>query len=184
MHHPAHKSLKAAYSFYNIHTETPLLDLMSDALIIAKLVSDSLLSVLCVSPNLCPGIWNRLLAFLLHGCNWFEVFVTVDHSSKEEFWLEFLLKFQRLFASLILLQLNQKDILCKLETLNPHRRMHKIHKSRNIGKDMIPWSRERTCLCCDASWATGTFFELNSEFLNERNFILKIKEFSIKKKGI
>nr|KAF6431950.1 N-myristoyltransferase 2 [Rousettus aegyptiacus] len=36
MHHPAHKSLKAAYSFYNIHTETPLLDLMSDALIIAK----------------------------------------------------------------------------------------------------------------------------------------------------
>lgn len=41
-HHPAHKSLKAAYSFYNIHTETPLLDLMSDALIIAKLVSGSL----------------------------------------------------------------------------------------------------------------------------------------------
>lgn len=39
MHHPAHKSLKAAYSFYNIHTETPLLDLMNDALIIAKLVS-------------------------------------------------------------------------------------------------------------------------------------------------
>ncbi|XP_063565978.1 glycylpeptide N-tetradecanoyltransferase 2 isoform X6 [Gorilla gorilla gorilla] len=36
MHHPAHKSLKAAYSFYNIHTETPLLDLMSDALILAK----------------------------------------------------------------------------------------------------------------------------------------------------
>ncbi|ELK16938.1 Glycylpeptide N-tetradecanoyltransferase 2 [Pteropus alecto] len=36
MHHPAHKSLKAAYSFYNVHTETPLLDLMSDALIIAK----------------------------------------------------------------------------------------------------------------------------------------------------
>uniref|UniRef100_A0A8C5KWU4 Glycylpeptide N-tetradecanoyltransferase n=1 Tax=Jaculus jaculus TaxID=51337 RepID=A0A8C5KWU4_JACJA len=39
MHHPAHKSLKAAYSFYNIHTETPLLDLMNDALIIAKLVN-------------------------------------------------------------------------------------------------------------------------------------------------
>ncbi|XP_037702571.1 glycylpeptide N-tetradecanoyltransferase 2 isoform X2 [Choloepus didactylus] len=38
MHHPVHKSLKAAYSFYNIHTETPLLDLMNDALIIAKLV--------------------------------------------------------------------------------------------------------------------------------------------------
>lgn len=39
MHHPVHKSLKAAYSFYNIHTETPLLDLMNDALIIAKVVS-------------------------------------------------------------------------------------------------------------------------------------------------
>uniref|UniRef100_A0A6I8R465 Glycylpeptide N-tetradecanoyltransferase n=1 Tax=Xenopus tropicalis TaxID=8364 RepID=A0A6I8R465_XENTR len=38
MHHPIHKTLKAAYSFYNIHTETPLLDLMNDALIIAKLL--------------------------------------------------------------------------------------------------------------------------------------------------
>lgn len=53
MHHPAHKSLKAAYSFYNIHTETPLLDLMSDALIIAKLVGDSLLAVLCVRLQMC-----------------------------------------------------------------------------------------------------------------------------------
>lgn len=41
MHHPVHKSLKAAYSFYNVHTETPLLDLMNDALIIAKMVSSS-----------------------------------------------------------------------------------------------------------------------------------------------
>lgn len=53
MHHPAHQSLKAAYSFYNIHTETPLLDLMNDALIIAKLVSNSLPFVpflqICVS---------------------------------------------------------------------------------------------------------------------------------------
>lgn len=38
MHHPLHKSLKAAYSFYNVHTETPLIDLMNDALILAKLV--------------------------------------------------------------------------------------------------------------------------------------------------
>lgn len=38
MHHPLHKSLKAAYSFYNIHTETPLIDLMNDALILAKQV--------------------------------------------------------------------------------------------------------------------------------------------------
>ncbi|XP_062334537.1 glycylpeptide N-tetradecanoyltransferase 1-like [Osmerus eperlanus] len=36
MNHPVHHSLKAAYSFYNVHTCTPLLDLMSDALILAK----------------------------------------------------------------------------------------------------------------------------------------------------
>ena len=40
MNHPTHKSLKAAYSFYNVHTKTPLIDLMSDALILAKSVSD------------------------------------------------------------------------------------------------------------------------------------------------
>lgn len=38
MHHPLHRSLKAAYSFYNVYTQTPLLDLMNDALILAKLV--------------------------------------------------------------------------------------------------------------------------------------------------
>uniref|UniRef100_A0A8C9SC98 Glycylpeptide N-tetradecanoyltransferase n=1 Tax=Scleropages formosus TaxID=113540 RepID=A0A8C9SC98_SCLFO len=36
MSHPVHRSLKAAYSFYNVHTATPLLDLMGDALILAK----------------------------------------------------------------------------------------------------------------------------------------------------
>ncbi|KAG5854814.1 hypothetical protein ANANG_G00041760 [Anguilla anguilla] len=36
MNHPVHNSLKAAYSFYNVHTTTPLLDLMGDALILAK----------------------------------------------------------------------------------------------------------------------------------------------------
>ncbi|XP_053194596.1 glycylpeptide N-tetradecanoyltransferase 1 [Scomber japonicus] len=36
MNHAVHRSLKAAYSFYNVHTTTPLLDLMSDALILAK----------------------------------------------------------------------------------------------------------------------------------------------------
>ncbi|XP_035510759.1 glycylpeptide N-tetradecanoyltransferase 1 [Morone saxatilis] len=36
MNHPVHRSLKAAYSFYNVHTTTTLLDLMSDALILAK----------------------------------------------------------------------------------------------------------------------------------------------------
>lgn len=36
MHHPAHKSLKAAYSFYNVSTVTPWDVLIQDALIVAK----------------------------------------------------------------------------------------------------------------------------------------------------
>lgn len=39
MHHPVHKSLKAAYSFYNVSTVTPWVDLMQDALIVAKNVN-------------------------------------------------------------------------------------------------------------------------------------------------
>lgn len=78
MHHPAHKSLKAAYSFYNIHTETPLLDLMNDALIIAKLVSDSLLFVLCVPPDICVKVY-KVSYCILHLTVEFEVFFTVDH---------------------------------------------------------------------------------------------------------
>ena len=40
MHHPTYNLLKAAYSFYNVSTRTPALDLMNDALIIAKMVSE------------------------------------------------------------------------------------------------------------------------------------------------
>ncbi|XP_071453218.1 glycylpeptide N-tetradecanoyltransferase 2 [Hetaerina americana] len=36
MHHPIHKSLKAAYSFYNVSTKTNWVDLMGDALVSAK----------------------------------------------------------------------------------------------------------------------------------------------------
>lgn len=39
MHHQVHKSLKAAYSFYNVSTVTPIIDLIQDALISAKNVS-------------------------------------------------------------------------------------------------------------------------------------------------
>eukprot|EP00112_Aurelia_sp_Birch-Aquarium-sp1_P014249 Seg3063.2 transcript_id=Seg3063.2/GoldUCD/mRNA.D3Y31 product="Glycylpeptide N-tetradecanoyltransferase 2" protein_id=Seg3063.2/GoldUCD/D3Y31 len=38
MHHPTYNLLKAAYSFYNVSAKTPALDLMNDALIIAKMV--------------------------------------------------------------------------------------------------------------------------------------------------
>lgn len=39
MHHATHKTLKAAYSFYNVSTITPWIELMTDALISARNVS-------------------------------------------------------------------------------------------------------------------------------------------------
>ena len=39
MHHPTYKSLWAAYSFYNVSNKVPWVDLMQDALIVAKNVS-------------------------------------------------------------------------------------------------------------------------------------------------
>lgn len=36
MHHPVHRTLKAAYSFYNVSMRTPWVELMQDALISAK----------------------------------------------------------------------------------------------------------------------------------------------------
>jgi len=36
MHHPTHKTLKAAYAFYNVPMKTPIEQLMQDALILAK----------------------------------------------------------------------------------------------------------------------------------------------------
>ncbi|XP_063054703.1 glycylpeptide N-tetradecanoyltransferase 2 isoform X1 [Engraulis encrasicolus] len=51
MHHPQHKSLKAAYSFYNVHTHTPLIDLMNDALILAKLKGFDVFNALDLMEN-------------------------------------------------------------------------------------------------------------------------------------
>ena len=39
MSHPTHNKLKAAYSFYNVSTVTPWVDLIGDALILARKVS-------------------------------------------------------------------------------------------------------------------------------------------------
>ncbi|CAG5092357.1 Similar to Nmt: Glycylpeptide N-tetradecanoyltransferase (Drosophila melanogaster) [Cotesia congregata] len=36
MHHQVHKTLRAAYSFYNVSTKTPWVELMTDALISAR----------------------------------------------------------------------------------------------------------------------------------------------------
>lgn len=38
MHHPTHRTIKAAYSFYNVAKTVPLIRLMTDALILAKKV--------------------------------------------------------------------------------------------------------------------------------------------------
>ncbi|XP_075868880.1 glycylpeptide N-tetradecanoyltransferase 2 isoform X1 [Nelusetta ayraudi] len=51
MHHPLHRSLKAAYSFYNVYTQTPLLDLMNDALILAKLKGFDVFNALDLMEN-------------------------------------------------------------------------------------------------------------------------------------
>jgi glycylpeptide N-tetradecanoyltransferase len=36
MHNPSYKTLFAAYSFYNVATKTPLVQLMNDMLVMAK----------------------------------------------------------------------------------------------------------------------------------------------------
>lgn len=41
MHHQTHKTLRAAYSFYNVSTVTPWQELMTDALISAKNVRNN-----------------------------------------------------------------------------------------------------------------------------------------------
>lgn len=64
MNHPTHKSLKAAYSFYNVHTKTPLIDLMSDALILAKSVSDGRAGAAPPDPGRLTGPLSTRLATL------------------------------------------------------------------------------------------------------------------------
>lgn len=51
MHHPNHKQLKAAYSFYNVATSTTLLELINDALISAKNLSFDVFNALDLMEN-------------------------------------------------------------------------------------------------------------------------------------
>ena len=44
MNHPTHNNLKAAYSFYNVATSASWVDLIGDALVLAKKVNDILWS--------------------------------------------------------------------------------------------------------------------------------------------
>lgn len=51
MHHPIHKTVNAAYSFYNVSTKTPWLDLMNDALISAKNIHMDVFNALDLMEN-------------------------------------------------------------------------------------------------------------------------------------
>ena len=75
MNCPTHKSLKAAYSFYYVHTQSPLLDLMSDgALVLAKMKGFDVFSTLDLIQNktslekLTFGIGDSSMQYYLY--NW------------------------------------------------------------------------------------------------------------------
>lgn len=82
MNHPVHRTLKAAYSFYNVHTTTPLIDLMSDALILAKSVCSACL-------NAFISVWrlprSELIVFVLFVQKGFDVFNALDLMENKTF---------------------------------------------------------------------------------------------------
>lgn len=51
MHHAIHKYLKAAYSFYNVSTVTPWVELMNDALVSAKSLGFDVFNALDLMDN-------------------------------------------------------------------------------------------------------------------------------------
>lgn len=74
MHHPVHKNLKAAYSFYNVSKSTPWISLMNDALISAKQSNFDVFNALDIMENgkfleeLKFGIGDGKLQYYLY--NW------------------------------------------------------------------------------------------------------------------
>lgn len=60
MHHPTYRTLKAAYSFYNVSTKTPWVELMQDALISARDVCN----ITITNPQLLCYYYNILLMFV------------------------------------------------------------------------------------------------------------------------
>lgn len=51
MQHPVHKTVRAAYSFYNVSTKTPWLELMNDALISARNIQMDVFNALDLMDN-------------------------------------------------------------------------------------------------------------------------------------
>lgn len=82
MNHPVHRSLKAAYSFYNVHTTTTLLDLMSDALILAKSVHVQSYKTCSLKCLLAKNYWNFSCFFIQKG---FDVFNALDLMENKTF---------------------------------------------------------------------------------------------------
>ena len=72
MNHPQHKVLKAAYSFYNVATKTPLNDLMNDMLITAKNVKKNCEISIKTCPNLSLFYRNKslILTCLMRSMWW------------------------------------------------------------------------------------------------------------------
>lgn len=74
MHHPNHKSLRAAYSFYNASTKTPWMELMQDTLIVAKNMGFDVFNALDLMDNkdflekLKFGVGDGFLQYYLY--NW------------------------------------------------------------------------------------------------------------------
>ncbi|CAL1528474.1 unnamed protein product [Lymnaea stagnalis] len=74
MHHPVHKSLRAAYSFYNASTKTPWIDLIQDTLIEAKNMGFDVFNALDLMDNkvflekLKFGVGDGFLQYYLY--NW------------------------------------------------------------------------------------------------------------------
>jgi len=74
MHHPTHKSLRAAYSFYNAATKTSWFDLMQDTLIVAKNMGFDVFNALDLMDNkdflekLKFGVGDGFLQYYLY--NW------------------------------------------------------------------------------------------------------------------
>ncbi|KAL8599609.1 Glycylpeptide N-tetradecanoyltransferase 2 [Nucella lapillus] len=74
MHLPNHKLLRAAYSFYNVSGATPWVDLMQDALIIAKNMGFNVFNALDLMENkqflekLKFGVGDGFLQYYLY--NW------------------------------------------------------------------------------------------------------------------
>ena len=123
MHHPVHKSLKAAYSFYNASTSTPWTQLMNDALVTAKKAGFDVFNALDLMENktflenLKFGIGDGNLHYYIY--NWRCPNMPSQHVGLVLQWFVFLLPcgstalgkiLRKLYFSTALKQKNKKNL--------------------------------------------------------------------------